>query len=193
MQSLETRVPKIILQRAEEMYPPLKEGLLNSDSVKVENGMDVLSEGDSADTKSNNEVYTPLLTFPMQKAEPETISAVKLEDEVDVPKEYCFDMETDKAYIPSTFSMQKAKPKNCMDFLTVEPGSSSEACPTSSHDGNQIIDIKVEVSDTQDVEDPLLITLSEIKAEHESILHHQLIDGAEQPYLSSKSDLIVHK
>lgn len=44
---------------------------LNSDSVKVENGMDVLSEGDSADTKSNNEVYTSLLTFPMQKAEPE--------------------------------------------------------------------------------------------------------------------------
>lgn len=43
----------------------------NSDSVKVENEMDVLSEGDSADTMSHDEVYTPLLTFPMQKAEPE--------------------------------------------------------------------------------------------------------------------------
>jgi hypothetical protein len=58
--------------------------------------------------------------------------------------------------------------QNCMDFLKIEPGSISETCPTSSYDGNQIIDIKVEeASDTQEVEDPLLITLPEIKAEHE--------------------------
>jgi hypothetical protein len=54
----------------------------------------------------------------------------------------------------------------CVDFLKPEPGSSSKMCVTS-HDGNQVIDIKVEVSDTQHVEDPLLITLPEIKAEHE--------------------------
>jgi hypothetical protein len=29
MQSLETRVPKMMLQRAEEMYPPLKEGMVS--------------------------------------------------------------------------------------------------------------------------------------------------------------------
>jgi hypothetical protein len=54
-----------------------------------------------------------------------------------------------------------------VDFLKPEPGSSSETYPTSSHDGTQVIDIKVEVSDAQEVEDPLLITLPEIKAEHE--------------------------
>jgi hypothetical protein len=43
----------------------------NSDSIKVENEVDVLSEGDSTDMKSNDEVYTPLLTFSIQKAEPE--------------------------------------------------------------------------------------------------------------------------
>jgi hypothetical protein len=57
--------------------------------------------------------------------------------------------------------------QNCMDILKVEPGSISETCPTSSHDGDQIIDVKVEVSDTQEEQDPLLIQLSEIKAENE--------------------------
>jgi hypothetical protein len=58
--------------------------------------------------------------------------------------------------------------QNCMDFLKVEPGSSSETCPASSHEGNHVIDMKVEeASDTQEVEDPLRITIPEIKAEHE--------------------------
>jgi hypothetical protein len=57
--------------------------------------------------------------------------------------------------------------QNSMDFVKVEPGLSDESCPASSHDGNQTIDIKVEVSDTQEMEDPLLMVLPEIKAEHE--------------------------
>jgi hypothetical protein len=57
--------------------------------------------------------------------------------------------------------------QSCMDFLKVDPGSVSETCPASSHDENQITDVKVEVaSDSQDVQDPLLMTLPEIKAEH---------------------------
>jgi hypothetical protein len=43
----------------------------NIDSVKVENEVDVLSEEDSTDTKSEDEVYMPLSTFSIQKAEPE--------------------------------------------------------------------------------------------------------------------------
>jgi hypothetical protein len=39
--------------------------------MKVENEVDVLSEGGSTDMKSNDEVYTPLLTFSIKKAEPE--------------------------------------------------------------------------------------------------------------------------
>jgi hypothetical protein len=55
--------------------------------------------------------------------------------------------------------------QNCMDILNVEPGSVSETCPTSSHDGDQIIDVKVE-------EDPVPIPFKEIKAEHEvSCIH----------------------
>jgi hypothetical protein len=57
--------------------------------------------------------------------------------------------------------------QNSMDLLKVEPGLSSETCPTS-HDGDQVINIKVEgAPDTQEVEDPLLITLPEIKSEYE--------------------------
>jgi hypothetical protein len=57
--------------------------------------------------------------------------------------------------------------QNCKDFLKGEPDSSSETCITT-HDGNQVIDVKVEeVSDTQEVEDPLLTTLPEIKSERE--------------------------
>jgi hypothetical protein len=57
--------------------------------------------------------------------------------------------------------------QNFMDFLKVEPELSDEICPVSSHDGDRVIGIKVEVSDTQDAEDPLLVSLPEIKAEHE--------------------------
>jgi hypothetical protein len=56
--------------------------------------------------------------------------------------------------------------QNRMDSLKVEPGSVSESRPTSSHDGYQLIGMKVEeASDTQEVADPLLITFPEIKAE----------------------------
>jgi hypothetical protein len=48
----------------------------------------------------------------------------------------------------------------CTHFLKIEPGSSSEACPKSSHDGIQISDVKVE-------EDPVPITFPGMKAEHE--------------------------
>jgi hypothetical protein len=50
-----------------------------------------------------------------------------------------------------------------MDSLKVEPGSDSETC----HDGNQVIDIKVEVTDVQEEEDPVLITFPLMKTEHE--------------------------
>jgi hypothetical protein len=57
--------------------------------------------------------------------------------------------------------------QNYVDFVKVEPDSIIEASPASSHDGNQI-DIKVEeTSDSQEVEDPLLVTLPGIKVECE--------------------------
>jgi hypothetical protein len=47
------------------------------------------------------------------------------------------------------------------DFLRVELGSSSETCITS-HDGNEVISIKVEETTAIQEEDPLLITLPEV-------------------------------
>jgi hypothetical protein len=59
--------------------------------------------------------------------------------------------------------------QNCMDFPKVEPGLSSQILvrPPYSHNGNQISDIKVEVSDNEAVQDTLIISFPEIKAEHE--------------------------
>jgi hypothetical protein len=53
--------------------------------------------------------------------------------------------------------------QSCMDFLRIESGSSSETCPASSHDGNQITDINAEPSDSQEVRNLLLIALPGIE------------------------------
>jgi hypothetical protein len=46
-------------------------------------------------------------------------------------------------------------------------GSHGEACASSSHDGDQAVNIKVEeVSDVEDGEDPVPMTFVEIKVEH---------------------------
>jgi hypothetical protein len=58
--------------------------------------------------------------------------------------------------------------QSCTDLLKVELGSCNEACVTSCHDGNEVINIKVEeVLDTEEEEDPLLITFPVINSEHE--------------------------
>jgi hypothetical protein len=50
-----------------------------------------------------------------------------------------------------------------MELLSVVPGSDSETC----HDGNQDVSVKVEdVTDMQEVEQPLQVTSPLIKAEH---------------------------
>jgi hypothetical protein len=49
-----------------------------------------------------------------------------------------------------------------------EPGSHNEACASSSHDGDQANNIKVEeTSDIEDREDPVPVTVTGIRAEHE--------------------------
>jgi hypothetical protein len=58
--------------------------------------------------------------------------------------------------------------QNCANLLKVVPESCSETCVTSSHFGNQVIDIKVEdVTDMQEEENSLLLKFPAIKAEHE--------------------------
>jgi hypothetical protein len=55
--------------------------------------------------------------------------------------------------------------QNCTDFLKCLPGSYSETCVTSFHDGSEVMSIKVEA--VTEEEDPLLITFPGMKAEHE--------------------------
>jgi hypothetical protein len=54
-----------------------------------------------------------------------------------------------------------------MGLLKVVPGSCSETCLTSSHVRNQVTNIKVDVTDILEEEDPISTTLPVIKAEHE--------------------------
>jgi hypothetical protein len=57
--------------------------------------------------------------------------------------------------------------RNCINLLKVVPGS-YETYFTSSHDGNQVIHIKAEVTYVpEEGEDAVLITFPVIKAEHE--------------------------
>lgn len=51
--------------------------------------------------------------------------------------------------------------QNCMDLPKDVPSSYIETCH-----GNEVIDIKIEVTDVEKEEDPLLITVPVIKSEH---------------------------
>jgi hypothetical protein len=60
--------------------------------------------------------------------------------------------------------------QNCIGSLKVEPGACRETCLTSSHNENQVIDIKVEVgsnAEEEEEEDPLLIPFKPVKSEYE--------------------------
>jgi hypothetical protein len=58
--------------------------------------------------------------------------------------------------------------QNCLDSQKDEPRAHSEACPSSSPDGVQAVNIKVEeFSDVEDREDPVPVTVVGIRAEHE--------------------------
>ena len=62
--------------------------------------------------------------------------------------------------------------QNCMDLLKVEPGSCSETYLTSSHNENQVVDIKVEDSsvgegDEEEEEDPLPIPFTPMNPEYD--------------------------
>jgi hypothetical protein len=58
--------------------------------------------------------------------------------------------------------------QNCLHSQKDVPGSHSEACASSSHDGDQAVSIKVEeFSDIEDREDPVPMTFVGVKAEHE--------------------------
>ncbi|XP_021918496.1 uncharacterized protein LOC110829251 [Zootermopsis nevadensis] len=79
-QSFGTRVPKIILRRAEEIFLSLNGTLQKIDKIKVENDVDVLSEEDTVGMR-NDKVYTPS-TFPIIKDERKYTKALPHSSEV---------------------------------------------------------------------------------------------------------------
>lgn len=107
----------------------------------------------------------------------------------------------------SGFSLEKDEPENCMYLLQVEPGLYSETCSTS-HDRNQLIDIKVEVTDikveevtdvkvegvtdVQEEEDPLQIAFPAMKAEQENDMKRQPKHTAELPCFCVKCSSPLH-
>jgi hypothetical protein len=78
------------------------------------------------------------------------------------------------------------------DFLKVELCSCNETCITS-HDGNDVISIKVEeVTDFQE-EDPLSITLPAVNAEHEvSCISWCPLCGTFHKYPKLRTVFLVH-
>ena len=58
--------------------------------------------------------------------------------------------------------------QHSLDLLKAECSSSTEACPMSSYDTEQVTRVKVEhITDTQKEEDPLQITCPSVKRERE--------------------------
>lgn len=58
--------------------------------------------------------------------------------------------------------------QNCVDVLKVVPGSCGETGATFSDDGGGVINVKVEEgTDIQEVADPVPMSCSLIKGEHE--------------------------
>lgn len=83
----------------------------NIDAMKVESDVDVQSEG--APIAANTDVFLPS-GFSMMKAESENIDTMKVENDVDVQSEGDpIAMNTDEGYIPSEFSIIKAKSELC--------------------------------------------------------------------------------
>lgn len=74
--------------------------------------------------------------------------------------------------------------QNCTDLPKVEPDFGSEACVTSSHFGSDVINIKVEVSDREEVEGPMPATFAGIKLEQEASYMSLC------PYLSHRSRIV---
>ncbi|XP_021927598.1 zinc finger and SCAN domain-containing protein 5B-like [Zootermopsis nevadensis] len=153
-------------------------------------------------TDTENEEDDPLLIqFPVIKPEFEqNIDLIKVENDVDIlSEEDSVGLGTDEVYVPSVFSIKKPELENCVEV----PSSCSETRLPSSHDGNEVIDIKVEgTTYVQEQEDSLLKNFPAVQTDHESLLNEgNLIHGEERAYscnvcnksFSWRSHLMIHQ
>jgi stress-induced morphogen len=90
---------------------------------------------------------------------------MKVGNDVDVLSgEESIDTKSDEVYVLPTLSAKRIDPENNPDLLKVVPSSCCETCLTTSEDGNEIISIKEETTDTQEGEVPLRVSLPIIMA-----------------------------
>ncbi|XP_021940153.1 uncharacterized protein LOC110839884 isoform X3 [Zootermopsis nevadensis] len=159
LESVATRVPKIILHKAEEIFPSLKRTSQNCYKIKTENDVDVLSVEDSVGLRID-EVYS-LSTFSITK----NSDKIKTENDVDeLSVEDSVGLRIDEVYTPSAFPTTKDEWKNCMDLVKDDSHSDSDM----SQDGNVVIKVKAEdVSDIKIEEHPVSITKQVMKDEQE--------------------------
>ncbi|XP_023719522.1 zinc finger and SCAN domain-containing protein 12 isoform X3 [Cryptotermes secundus] len=177
LQSLGSKVPKIILQTLEKIYPQVG-NVQNIDTVKAENDVD--AEEDFIGIKMD-EIYAPS-AFSVNMTEPENCLDV-LKAEPSSYSETCVTSSCDGNHVGNNEEVRnvqeddpllmppviKVEHENCMDLLKVEPGSYNETCLTSSHDGSEVLSVNVEeATNVQEEDDPLQISLPVIKAEYES-------------------------
>ncbi|XP_033610008.1 zinc finger protein 525-like isoform X1 [Cryptotermes secundus] len=158
---LHRRVPRVLLQRAEEIFPSLRETMNLADSVEARSLCSEIHAASSHDASQ--------------------VNSVKAEE--------VSDAEEEKYPVPITFQRIKAEPENLAD--SVEARSlCSEIHPASSHDASQVNSVKAEeVSDAEEEKCPVPITFQRIKAEPESTLNDlQPVCSGERRYSCDECD-----
>ncbi|PNF36702.1 hypothetical protein B7P43_G13310, partial [Cryptotermes secundus] len=189
-QSIATRLPKIVLQKAEEIFPSLKGIMICLGSQKDVPGSYV----EALALSYHNGV--PAVNIKVEEFSdmedgedpvPMTILGTKAEYEKDSPglhSEACSsssrsgvqavnikieessDIEDSEDPVPMTLVGIKAEYEDSLDSQEDEPASHSEACASSSLDGVQAVYIKVEeFSDIEDSKDSEPMAVVGIKAE----------------------------
>ncbi|XP_023715199.1 zinc finger and SCAN domain-containing protein 12 [Cryptotermes secundus] len=134
------RMPKIVVQRAEEIFPAVREGMNYTNSEKVLVG-------------PHGETYQRC--YDANQA-----MNIKAEDISDAAEE--------EDPVSITIQEMKAKHESYSNSENVLVGPYGEMYP-ASHDADQAMNIKAEdISDVAEEEDPLPVTIQEIKAEPES-------------------------
>ncbi|PNF36703.1 hypothetical protein B7P43_G13310, partial [Cryptotermes secundus] len=207
-QSIATRLPKIVLQKAEEIFPSLKGIMICLGSQKDVPGSYV----EALALSYHNGV--PAVNIKVEEFSdmedgedpvPMTILGTKAEYEKDSPglhSEACSsssrsgvqavnikieessDIEDSEDPVPMTLVGIKA------EYEEDAPASHSETCASPSLSGDQAFNIKVEeFSDIEDREDPVPMPVEGIKAEYEDSLDSQEDEPASHSEACASSSL----
>ncbi|PNF36698.1 hypothetical protein B7P43_G13311, partial [Cryptotermes secundus] len=180
-QSVAPRMSKIIIQRAEEMFPALKDTMKDEPhshseahpsyshdrdqavNIKVEEFSDMEDREDPVPMtvvgmRAEHEKAVPGSLSEACSSSSHSVQAVNIKVEVS-------DVEDEEDPAPMTFMEVKFEHEDSLDSQKDEPASHSETRASLSHDGVQPVNIKVEEDSDVDDEDPEPMTFMEVKLE----------------------------